>query len=457
LTSLLKREGHQVVVAVDEAERREGGGGPKLRKRLGLPGVEALEYEPFSDPARGHALGALRLARSYLWFFDPPQSASAHNREKMGRRLARYLGVPEWPDPPGGSDAPRKLATGLAAVEAALPPDEGIVRLIRDVRPDVVLVTPLLLHESPQTEVVKAASRAGIPTGLVLYSWDNLSNKGAFHALPDRIFVWNERQRREAVELHGIESERVVVTGAPRLDAFFAMEPSTDRSELCRRHGFDPAQPIVLYVASSDTVCRNEPAVVDGWLEALRHAEDQALRRANVLIRQYPRNAPSAWDAWEPPDPHVSTNRSPEKGGQELYDELHHAAAVVGLNTTAQIEAAVVGRPVYTFAAGDLAPGQAGSLHFRYLLRDDGGSVEYAETLGEHVRQLARGVSGDFDREAIRRFAETFLRPHGIAQPATPILAKEILALGRSRVRRRHLRPRIPLALRPAGSAGRGR
>ena len=43
--------------------------------------------------------------------------------------------------------------------------------------------------------------------------------------------------------------------------------------------------------------------------------------------------------------------------------------------------------------------------------------------------QLERGVSGDYDREAIRRFCETFVRPRGLEQPVAPILAAEVLAL----------------------------
>ena len=52
---------------------------------------------------------------------------------------------------------------------------------------------------------------------------------------------------------------------------------------------------------------------------------------------------------------------------------LHHSAAVVGLNTSAELEAAIVGRPVYTVLAGDGdADGQASTLHFHYLLERAG-------------------------------------------------------------------------------------
>ena len=38
------------------------------------------------------------------------------------------------------------------------------------------------------------------------------------HEPPDRLFVWNELQAHEAVELHGLDPATVEVTGAPRFD-----------------------------------------------------------------------------------------------------------------------------------------------------------------------------------------------------------------------------------------------
>ena len=49
---------------------------------------------------------------------------------------------------------------------------------------------------------------------MLLFSWDNLSTKGALHVAPDRMFVWNARQVREAEELHGYPSSQVTVVGA---------------------------------------------------------------------------------------------------------------------------------------------------------------------------------------------------------------------------------------------------
>ena len=100
---------------------------------------------------------------------------------------------------------------------------------------------------------------------------------------------------------------------------------------------------------------------------------------------------------------------------QSLYDALHHSAAVVGLNTSAQIEAGILGKPVLTLLAPGFEQGQQGTLHFRYLLREQGGFVEIASDLDEHRNHLARAVAGAYDVDEIRRAVERFIRPAGLA------------------------------------------
>ena len=428
VTEIVER-GHEVVIASPAQKPR---GLPK--ELLTAPRVEVVPYEESSDAARGRAITLLRHARDYAWYLSPQQQVAAFNRRRAldwlvwtasgGERTAD----PSWPDPIL-TLAPEDQATvdaALGALDARIPPDPGVLELVRAQRPDVVLVSPLLKQRFNQTEAVKAARALGVPSGFLVYSWDNLSNKGRVHVAPDRTFVWNELQRREAVELHGIDADAVTVTGAPHWDSFFAGAPSSGREEFCARHGFDPDRPIVLYLGSTTKICPDEALVVERWLEAVRRAA--GLREANVLVRPHP-DETKRWSSWKPTGERLSVSRNAHKQDQGLYDDVHHAAVVVGLNTSAQIEASILGKPVYTFAAGELAPGQEGTLHFYYLLRDTGGVVSSAATLDEHITQLERGVAGDYDREAIRRFCESFVRPRGLDHPVAPILADEILEL----------------------------
>jgi FkbM family methyltransferase len=112
---------------------------------------------------------------------------------------------------------------------------------------------------------------------------------------------------------------------------------------------------------------------------------------------------------------------------QAFFECLHHAAAVVGLNTSAELEAGIAGRPVFTVLADDEAVrGQANTLHFHYLLREHGGFVVPAPDLSTHVGHLAGALAAPPDEAAIRRFIGDFLRPGG-DRPAADVLAGELV------------------------------
>jgi hypothetical protein len=435
VVSALAARGNEIVIA---APRDRPGELP--RPLRDLPSVQLLPYDEVADAEQGRRRALLRLARDYAWYLTPPHAENPFNRRRALDFLVREVSGgkrgadPKWPDPlPVAPARAAAAAAALAALEEQLPPDSGVLEFMREQRPDVVLVTPLVLAGSRQVDVVKAARMLRVPSALLVYSWDNLSNKGLIHVQPDRVYVWNEVQRREAAELHGVPYERAIATGAPRWDAFFARTPSESREEFLRSHGLDPGEPLILYLGSSSAVCPDETLVIERWLDAIRRS-DGRLRTANVLVRPHPREA-VMWSGWAPDDPRVAMIRQPRQADQALYDELFHANGAVGLNTSAQIEAGIVGTPIFTFAAGSLAPGQAGSLHFRYLLGDEGGSVTFASTLEEHVEQLERALAGHADAAALRGFVERFVRPRGLDLAASPILADEIEALAGVRLR----------------------
>jgi hypothetical protein len=340
--------------------------------------------------------------------------------------------------PSVGAGGAARLKDLARLIEQAIPSDAGREKFLRSRRPDIVLVSPLIFLASDQADWVKSARALDIPVGYPVFSWDNLTTKGIVHVQPDRVFVWNDIQKREAIEYHGVPEDRIVVTGAPRFDAFFAMKPSMDRARFCERHRLDPAAPILTYLCSSDFVAGHEVEFIERWIAEIRR--EPALAACNVVVRPHPRSL-HQWrkvevSGWGRVGLSVSRRLNAD---QSLYDTLFHCEAVIGLNTSAQIEAGILGKPVFTLLAPGFERGQQGTLHFKYLLREGGGFVEVAKDFDEHCRHLVDAIEGRYDREHIRRFLEAFIRPAGWDRPATPILADAILQLappGQSIVRR---------------------
>jgi hypothetical protein len=77
--------------------------------------------------------------------------------------------------------------------------------------------------------------------------------------------------------------------------------------------------------------------------------------------------------------------------------------------------------------ADEFSGTQEGTIHFHYLLPENGGCVRIAATLDEHVRQLSERLRDPEEARAeAQRFVAHFIRPHGLERPATPIFADAI-------------------------------
>jgi len=133
---------------------------------------------------------------------------------------------------------------------------------------------------------------------------------------------------------------------------------------------------------------------------------------------------------WRPNSTAFTVERGKKLAPVELARTLTAADAVVALNTSGELEAAIAGLPVITFRAGAAAPGQEGSIHFEYLLEQNGGFVIDSLDLDEHVRKLGDVLRNGHDAERQRAFVESFVRPCGLDRPVSPAVADTILQRG---------------------------
>jgi hypothetical protein len=328
------------------------------------------------------------------------------------------------------------LVSFFMRLESGIPPSSAVERFVIEHDPDVVLVTPVVNIGASEVEYVKVSRRLGIPSGVCVASWDNLSNKGLVRVEPDRVFVWNATQVAEAVQMHRLPSTKIVMTGAQRFDEWFEAAPSRRRDEFCEAADLDPNRPFVLYLCSSPFIAPAETGFVARWIAALR--SDPDLADYGILIRPHPQNVAQ----WLVADFDGVQNVSiwPRAGAQpvdvdskrDFFESVYYCSAVVGINTSALIEAAIVGRSVLTVLDAEFAGTQEGTLHFHYLLHENGGFLHVASDLDDHRAQLRAVVAGaDEHRAQTEAFVASFVRPFGLTTPSTPRLADAIEELAR--------------------------
>lgn len=429
---LLAERGHDVAVSYDDPGKRSRGA--TSFDGSGVVGV----VEPLPPASRRYegAVERLRATSDYLHYLDPRFADAPYLRRRLERNLDgtlhRLTGLPY------GSRAGRAGLAVTLGLERFVPADVSVSSALADLRPDVVFVSPLIGRSSRnrrQTDTVKAARRIGVPSVFGVGSWDHLTTKGVVKARPDATLVWNELQRRDAAELHSVPRESVVVTGAQLFDPWFDREPSTTPEEFAAKVGLEETR-YVVYVGSSPNIASPEREIpfVRRWLEALRAAGDSPA----ALIRPHPYNV----ESWADEDltglGAVVAPRTPPTmpmSGEDdalYFDSIHHASAVVGINTSAMVEAFIQRRPVLTIRDEAFAETQEGTPHFQELRAAAGAALGVAGSIDEHLGQLGAALD---DPGAAAAGAEAFLlafvRPRGLDRPATPIVADAIEAAAR--------------------------
>ncbi len=429
----LAGRGHRVHLAADEPDAL---GGQALVERLAAehPAVTfgyapPLDREPWFRLAR-----KLRIGADYVRFHDEPFASFRKTRLNLTNQTPRL--VLRLAGSAVGRSARGRRALGrlLRAAEAAMPISAASRDFIAAEDPDVVLLAAVTVWRAPQFDHLRAARALGRRTGVCVFSWDHLSSKAFLRSVPDRLFVWNATQQREAVEWHRIPADRVVMTGAQCYDKWFDRAPARDRETFCRTLGLSADRPFLLYVCSVMSPDPRESDFVVRWIEAIRGSADPVLRQAGVLVRPHPERLAE----WKDVDLTRFGNVALHGGNpitpgaqDDYFDSLHHSHAVVGLVTSAFIEAAVVGRPIYSLLLPEFEMYQEGMQHFRYLLEVGGGVLSVTRSFPDHLAQLSAALVAPPGRdEQNARFVRAFVRPAGLDVPATPAFADAVEALG---------------------------
>ena len=375
----------------------------------------------------------VRATQDYLRYFDRHYTDASVLLERavdktvgfrFAARIRRFPGVSKR-DP----DAIARYQQWLAKLEASLPTDPQIDAFLRSRKPDIVVVTPLINFRSDQVDFIKSCRGLGIPSVLAVASWDNLTNKGLIRVSPEAVFVWNNAQKDEAVTLHGVEPERVVLTGAHSYDDWKSRTVSLERTLFCRKAGLNPNNPFILYACSSPFIgTKKEVSFVREWLTNLR---SRGLNELSVLIRPHPQNA-QIWDTVDLSEfgnvtiyPRKGANPITSDAKADFFDSIAHSSGVVGINTSAQIESAVIGRPVLTVEHPLFAETQRGTLHYHLLVKH--GLLLTASDFPEHITQIQTILENpDETRERVSNFSKFFVHPRSQDKPSAEIFVEEL-------------------------------
>lgn len=269
----------------------------------------------------------------------------------------------------------------------------------------VVCANPgLVFSEVP---LMRTARRRRVPCMVIDASWDNFTNKLLPVRQADRLVVWNEIMKEQAVQLHGYRPEAVSVAGAPQFDVHFRAQARCTRAEFFQRIGADPSRKLIVLTTTPRSLYRHHDYVLRELSAAIAGGP---LAGAQVLVRLHPRDEVEAYREFdgvpnviiEKPFRHTVTvadglaiDVMPEHQ-RHLGDTLCHADAVVNVASTITIEACIFDTPVVNICFDD--PGgepyvRSATRYYsftHYVNITNRGAVRVAKSGAEMVEYVAR-------------------------------------------------------------------
>ena len=281
----------------------------------------------------------------------------------------------------------------------------------------------LLVTDSPglifaEVPLLRTAARRHVRTIVVDPSWDNFTNKLIPVRRVDRLLVWNDVMKQEAIDFHGYEPSQIRPTGVPQFDHYFRANTLSSREAFLRRIGAEPFRKLVTLTTSPTHLY----AHFDHVIRTL-HAANESGRwtcPAQILVRVHPRDDLERYAAFAGL-PRVMVEKpfkSTVKAGdgmavdilaehrRHLADTMAHSDVVVGVASTISIEAAIFNTPIVNVSFDGETPSPFALsarryyqfTHFAKVMRHHPGPVaETPDALVEHVGRYLADPTLDAD------------------------------------------------------------
>ena len=284
----------------------------------------------------------------------------------------------------------------------------------------------LLVGSSPglifsEVPLLRTAVRRRVRTIVVDPSWDNFTNKLIPVRRPDRLVVWNEIMKQQAVELHGYTPDQVRVSGPPHWDRYFRPGPVISRDAFFARIGADPSRRLISLMTTGKELYAHYDRVIRILMAAI---ESGRWGPAQLLVRLHPRDDLDRYDEFRG-TPHLIVEkpfRATVKSGdglgvditsenqQHLADTLRHSDVIVTVASTIAIEASIFDTPVIDVSFDGETPSEFVKsarryykfTHYANITRQGAAPVaDTPEALVEHVGRYLQDRT--LDREGRRR------------------------------------------------------
>lgn len=127
----------------------------------------------------------------------------------------------------------------------------------------------------------------GVRAIVLVHSWDNLPARGFLSGVPDKLIVWNDFMKAQAISLHGIEPSSVVICGVPQFTYYKKLADQIDRTYFEQNYSIPKNKKVITYTCSAERVFPDEELFIEGLINLISHLGAVLVLRLHPTERKY--------------------------------------------------------------------------------------------------------------------------------------------------------------------------
>jgi len=362
--SIFDGDTERVILRTDVFKTLKANGDKIVLLVRGKERIEHYQKEYESEQVRVELLPDAASRMETLWYYIGWNSVPTH--AVAVRRVREYRNVGNWKFYALGFVAwclgHAKLWREFLRALYMLLGEDYAKDLFAQYQPDLLFAANMFSPED--CRLLRHAKKLNVRTVTIAKSWDVLTTKAFTRVKADRIVVYHEYNRREAISIGDYRKEQVVVTGFPQFDIYTDSSIFVSREDFCKNAGLDPEKRFMMYGLPGDWKSPDTRAIL--VMLDKKIGEGAFNRPLQILARSHPKYRDSSEDF---SSPHVVFDRPGmyfAKSGEfgidasvadtnqwtfcdediiHLANSIYHSDAVLNVDSTLTLDAAALNRP----------------------------------------------------------------------------------------------------------------
>ena len=98
--------------------------------------------------------------------------------------------------------------------------NSSLLNIIKQKNPDIIIY-PSTAYEDLAIDILKISQQESIKSVFIIDNWDNISSKSILWLKPDKVLVWGEQTKQQAIDIQNFNEEQVEIIGSARFDGYF--------------------------------------------------------------------------------------------------------------------------------------------------------------------------------------------------------------------------------------------